>query len=371
MALKFWATAPFFYGDMDRPWTGVLSDMLDLAQAAEDLGFEGLSMPENHFQNYVTNPSSLTFSAVVAARTKRLKLQPGVIVLPYYHPLLIASEIGLLDGLAPGRVDIGIARGGSRPQFDRIGVPYDEVRAIYEESLDIMLRAWTEDDLTYDGKYYQFPATTLVPKPTTKPHPALWVAAQSVEGVRKVAEDGLNLLTMPNYGNFEPHGDLELLLQTYNDAVATSGKPRGGVMVMRHVWLGQTEDQAKQYFDRMVDHWNHYLAFVKNSGPTGTAEGRLTRRVDDKGRNFVTGGKIHAESNSPSPDDLYENYNDPIMTTPDRMIERVKSYEALGVNRLSVHQAWGQPIGEVIKNMEFMAQEVFPAFAEEPQPAPV
>lgn len=362
MTLKFWVTAPFFLGSSPRPWGDLLSDMLDLAQAAEDLGFEGISMPENHFQNYVTNPSSLTFCAVVSQRTKTLRLQPGVIVLPYYHPLLIASEISMLDALAPGRVEIGIARGGSRPQFDRVGIPFDEVRERYEESLDIITRAWTEDDIVYDGRFYKFPATTIVPKPATPP--PLWVAAQSVQGVQKVAEDGLNLLTMPNFGNFEPHGDFPMLLDAFNEAAERSDKPRGGVMVLRHVWLGQTEKDSLRYFDDVVNHWNHYSAFVKNSGRTDTAEGRLTRRVDDQGRNFVKGGIIAPEKNAPSRDNLFENFDDPIMTTPDRMIERVKGYEQLGVTRLTVHQAWGQPIGEVIKNMEFMAQEVLPAFGE-------
>jgi len=135
---------------------------------------------------------------------------------------------------------IGVARGGSRYQLDRIGVDPAKAREIYEESLEIIRRVWVEDDVTFDGRFYSFPPTTIVPKPVSAPGPDLWVASQSVDGVRKVAAQGLNLVTAPNYGNFEPHGDLEALLKAYNDAVAESGKPRGEVMVYRHTWLGRT-----------------------------------------------------------------------------------------------------------------------------------
>ena len=139
-------------------------------------------------------------------------------MLPYYNPLLIASEMSLLDHLAPGRMGIGVARGGSRYQLDRLGVDPAEARSIYEESLHIIRRLWVEDDVSYDGKFFSFPPTTIVPKPLTKPHPDIWVASQSVQGAEKVAREGLNLITAPNYGSFEPYGDLEALLQSYNDA---------------------------------------------------------------------------------------------------------------------------------------------------------
>ncbi|WES64381.1 LLM class flavin-dependent oxidoreductase [Microbacter sp. GSS18] len=365
MGLKFWATLPFFRGDMSRPFSDIVAEQLDIAQAAEDLGFEGVIVPENHFQNYLTNPSSVAISSIIAAKTKRLRIQPSVIVLPYYHPLLVASEIGLLEALAPGRVSIGVARGGSRLQFDRIGVPYDEARGRYEESLEIIQRAWVEDDLAYEGKHFSFPKTTVVSR--SENPLSIWVAAQSVEGITKVAQEGHNLLTSPNWGHFEPHGDLDTLLATYEKAVAESGKPRGEVMVMRHVWVGDTEEEALQYFDNIVDHSNHYMTIVQGGGENrnrNTRE-RLTRRVDGEMADFIHGGKIDAISVPREREGLFERMNDPIMTTPDRMIERFRHYEDIGVNHVVMHQGWGQPNDAILANMEKLATDVFPAFAEQ------
>ena len=135
MALKFWSTYPFFYPDLNRPYTELVHELIDVAQAAEDLGFEGMSFPEHHFLNYICNPSALQCCTLVASKTKRLKLLTGVIVLPYHHPLALAEEIALVDHISEGRLSIGVARGGNKFEPDRLGINWDDSRAMYEESL--------------------------------------------------------------------------------------------------------------------------------------------------------------------------------------------------------------------------------------------
>ncbi|MET7929760.1 LLM class flavin-dependent oxidoreductase [Streptomyces sp. NPDC005349] len=364
MGMKIWVTAPFFYPDMSRPWSEVLDGMIKIVDAAEEYGFEGITINENQFQNYVTNPSAMMFATVAAQRTKRLRIVPGVVVLPAYNPLLVASEMSLLDNLAPGRVGIGVARGGSRFQLDRLGVKPADQRAMYEEGLEIVRRLFTEDDVAHDGQYYSFPPTTLVPKPASQPHPGIWVASQSTDGVRKVAQQGLNLITAPNYGNFEPYGDLEDLLAAYNDEIEKSGNTRGEVMVLRHTWLGRTEEEALEYFDDVVNEYNYYMALVKGPGTVDTKEGRLATRDVGESRDYVHRGKMTPENHSFSKDNLLEKYADPILTTPDKMIERFKSYEKIGVDHLACLIAVGQPADEIVKNLKFMSEEVLPAFAD-------
>ncbi len=128
MALKIWVSLPFFYPDMNRPWGELLDDMLSIVDAAEELGFEGVAINENQFQNYVTNPTALGIALVAAARTKRVHILPGVVVLPNYHPLQLASQMALLDHMAPGRVGIGVARGGARFNLERMGIDPDKVK---------------------------------------------------------------------------------------------------------------------------------------------------------------------------------------------------------------------------------------------------
>ena len=89
MGLKFCATYPYFYPDVNRPYYEVVDECVEIAQVAEDLGFESISLPEHHFFNYICNPSALQFATLIAAKTKRIKILTGVLVLPYYHPLAL------------------------------------------------------------------------------------------------------------------------------------------------------------------------------------------------------------------------------------------------------------------------------------------
>ncbi|GHC40667.1 monooxygenase [Gemmobacter nanjingensis] len=364
MGMKFWVTAPFFYPDMSKPWSEVLDSMLRIVDAAEEYGFEGITINENQFQNYVCNPSAMMFAAVAAQRTKRLRIVPGVVVLPAYNPLLVASQMCLLDHLAPGRTGLGVARGGSRFQLERLGIEPKDQRPMYDEGLKVIRGLFENDDFSFDGDYFSFPPTTLVPKPATLPHPEIWVASQSISGVRSVAQQGLNLITAPNYGNFEPYGDLEELVESYNDECKKSGQQRGQVMVLRHTWLGRTEEEALEYFDDVVSEYNYYMALVKGPGTVDTKEDRLATRDVGESRNYVFRGKMTPENHQISKENLLEKYADPILTTPEKMIERMKSYEKIGVDHMACLIAVGMPTDAIIANMKMMSEEVFPAFAD-------
>lgn len=113
-----------------------------------------------------------------------------------------------------------------------------------------------------------------------------------------------------------------------------------------------------------MNEYNYYMALVKGEGTVTSREDRLATRDVGESRDFVRGGKMRPEQHSFSKDDLFEKYADPVLTTPDRMIERFKTYERMGVDHLACLVAMGQPTDAVIKNMEMMAREVLPAFAD-------
>src|SRR5439155_6186947 len=117
-------------------------------------------LPEHHFINYITNPSDLIFAARIAGATKRIRIITGVLVLPYHHPLALAEEIALVDWMTNGRLEIGVARGANKYEFDRLGIDWNQNRAMYNESLDILVKAWTTEDFSYHGKFWSFDSTT-------------------------------------------------------------------------------------------------------------------------------------------------------------------------------------------------------------------
>ena len=126
--------------------------------------------------------------------------------------------------------------------------------------------------------------------------------------------------------------------------------------------MQQAVDEA---FPHVVNEWNHYMALVKGSGSTQTRDDRLKARgVGDRTDARIVAGLVRPETESPSSDGLFDKFDDPVLTTPDKMIERFKRYEAMGVDHMACLMAMGQPVEDVIANMKMMAREVLPAFAD-------
>jgi alkanesulfonate monooxygenase SsuD/methylene tetrahydromethanopterin reductase-like flavin-dependent oxidoreductase (luciferase family) len=359
--VKFWTSYPFFYPDITRPYGELLAELKDIAQAADELGFEGISFPEHHFFNYIANPSALQCATLVAENTKRLRVHTGVLVLPYYHPLALAEEVAMVDHISGGRLEVGVARGANKYEFDRLGLDFSKAREMYTESLAIMQAAWTGTDVSSDGEFWQFPEVTIIPKPLQQPYPKIWVSSQSEGGMRAAAKAGHNVVTSPNFGTFAPHGDLEKMLGWYNESSAESEAGRGEIMVLRRVFVDEDESKALQHVQDFYRHWSYYMSQYKPADE----QKRLADRVDNADIE-VKGGSIKPVEIDIPLDDIYNDYDDPIITTPDKAIQRFKYYESLGVDAMMTMSATGGNVADVIGTMETMSKHVFPEFGIEP-----
>lgn len=147
---------------------------------ADTLGFDCAWMAELHFfKPFSIMPSPLIMATAVAQRTNRIRLGIGVNLLPLYHPLRSAEDGATVDILSNGRLEFGVGRGAIPIHFAGFDVPREESRERFEESLEVLQKAWTASSFSYAGKHYQIPETSLAPKPLQKPHPPLRVAANS------------------------------------------------------------------------------------------------------------------------------------------------------------------------------------------------
>src|SRR5262245_56560925 len=157
---------------------------LEIAQASETLGFGNVWLAEHHFSTYgyLSRPAQL--ATYIAARTTRIRVGTAVIVVPLHHPLVIAEEIATLDLLAGGRVDVGLGRGYRPYGLGRLGLDLESGRARWEESIDIILKAFTGQPFSYDGKLFKIPETSVSPQPLQQPHPPIWITAQIPESVK-------------------------------------------------------------------------------------------------------------------------------------------------------------------------------------------
>ena len=118
-----------------------------------------------------------------------------MIVLPWHNPVLLAEQAATLDLLSGGRLDFGIGKGYRYNEFAGFDVPMEEADARFEESLEVLLKAWTsEERFSHHGKYWRFNDIVVEPPSAQKPHPQIWMGAGSERSIRNVAERGFNLL---------------------------------------------------------------------------------------------------------------------------------------------------------------------------------
>ncbi len=163
-------------------------------QLAEELGFDTIWIAEHLFSTYGVVTSTQVLAAAIAKATKTIRIGMSVVVLPFNHPLRTASDFALVDILSKGRLLFGAGRAYQPHEFVGLGIPMEKSREMYEEALDIVLKAWTSDTITHDGEFWKIPQPTQVlPKPVQQPHPPIYQACISPDSFRTAARRGFGL----------------------------------------------------------------------------------------------------------------------------------------------------------------------------------
>jgi alkanesulfonate monooxygenase SsuD/methylene tetrahydromethanopterin reductase-like flavin-dependent oxidoreductase (luciferase family) len=172
-----------------------LDEFFEQAELADALGFRGFWIAEIHCQPGMSLLSApYVVLGAAAARTKRLRLGVAVNTLPVHHPVEIAELAATLDLVSRGRMDF--AAGGGHPHsrvYECFGVDHRSTHEVVEESVKIIQAAWTDGALSFDGRFFKIPGIVVNPKPLQKPHPPVYIAASSMEGVDLAARIGVNL----------------------------------------------------------------------------------------------------------------------------------------------------------------------------------
>lgn len=160
------------------------------ARNAEDLGYEYISSGEHVFF-YGPMGNGLISLAAAAGATTRIKLMSAITLVPLYPAALLAKQVAALDLLSGGRFNLGVGVGGEYArEFEACGVKVSERGARTDEALEVMRRLFTEDEVTFDGRFTQLPGVTLNPKPAQTPHPPVWISGRSDVAKRRCARFG-------------------------------------------------------------------------------------------------------------------------------------------------------------------------------------
>ena len=235
MRFGFFDQLPCAGGDSERQR---YRDLMAQIELGEVLGFDTVWLGELHFSRpFSILADPLMVLAAAAQRTTRIRLGTAVTLLPLHNPVKIAEEAAVADILSDGRLEFGVGRGTAPVHYAGYDVPQEESRERFEESLDFILQAWTQDKFTFEGKYFRARELTVVPKPVQTPHPPVRIAANSPDTFPLAAHRRLPIFATPL---INPPDKLKEGLSVYRAKLAAGIRGDAALAFPVHVTASRT-----------------------------------------------------------------------------------------------------------------------------------
>jgi probable F420-dependent oxidoreductase len=321
-----------------------------LVRIAEEEGYDTVTQGHHHFMmGNLSDP--LTYLAALAGITSQIRFSTTVFLLPFHNPLRVAEQIAMIDQLSGGRAGIGVGTGWNKLEYEAYGVPFGERGARMEEALRIMRLLWTEEDVSYQGRFTSFPKLTLYPRPIQQPNPPLWVAGGAKVAIDRAARLGDAWLCGP----VESFNRI-MAMKAFYDAKCRELQRTPDWVLRRYVWIapeaGTIErDILPDYIKGPLGHWRESTTDPENI--------EIIRRID-------AGGAIPTRQIA---DDRL------LWGDPESIIRQIETLrQKTGLDHLIVAFGTGLPahsdlngrsiasFDDVARMVRLFAREVMPAF---------
>jgi alkanesulfonate monooxygenase SsuD/methylene tetrahydromethanopterin reductase-like flavin-dependent oxidoreductase (luciferase family) len=247
------------------------AESLAIAEEAEQLGFSHARTVEHYFERYGGySPNPMMFLSALSQRTSTMRLVTGAVLPVFNHPLKLAGEIGMLDAISGGRLDVGFARAFLPHEFRRFGISPDESQARFREGIEQVELLLTQENVTHRGRFHAIENTTSLPRPTQMPRPKFYVAAvQTEETFVFAGERGYSLMAIPFGQRIKP------LLDGYRAAWRAAGHPGNGeVMIAFHMFCHEDGRRAREI---ARPHFDAYMRAIAEAA--GDWVGRVSSRT--------------------------------------------------------------------------------------------
>ncbi len=274
-----------------KPYTQILDEARDIAIYCDKNGWDSIWFTEHHFNHEgmesCANP--LMIGTDIAARTSKIRIGQAANIITFHNPLRLAEDIATLDQLSKGRVEVGIGRGVYGREAIHMNIEADlkdqsKNKRLFEETLTIMKKAWTEKFFSHQGEFYTYPAPdfiwqhdmsppsedfmdlktnklkkiSVVPQPYQKPHPSIWQVVDSTGSIEWAAKNGINcIMWIPTVKT------LKKRFEIYKNAKSEAEKkdvPIGeGISLVRDMFVAETMEDAEKLAGK---HMINYMKWV-------------------------------------------------------------------------------------------------------------
>ena len=327
-----------------------LSDAVEQIVLADRLGIEEAWLGEHHFSRHGLLSGIFSFMGHLAARTTRIRLGTAVVVLPFHNPIHVASEAAMIDILSGGRLDLGIGSGYQRQEFDGMGVDLQESRDRFRESIEVIIRGWTEETLTFHGRFTNVDDLMVIPKPLQQPHPPLYIAVStSPASVAYAASQGIPVIVG---GPTAAMGRATEVMKLWHEKMEEYGHEHNHVdlPVSANVYVAPTQEEAERDPIGLAD---FSLRILEKIGSPADKDGRLPTGYESWG-NRQRDREMREGAGFP-----------PLRGTPEVVAERLEVMRESGINRIFGSFGFpGLPQEKVLRSIEMFASQVMPHFRE-------
>src|SRR5216684_5017681 len=231
-----------FWSPTDRGATRIIDEAIEVAAAASRMGFAWVSIGQHWISHPTVWPQPFPILARLAPETGQMRLKTSVLLLPIVNAVEAAENIATLDHITHGRLDIGVAIGYRERELEAAGLARKDRVPKLEESLALMKRLWTGEEVTFHGAYTSVTRARLGFTPFQQPHPPLEMGAQSDGATRRAARltDGVF------FGPQVAWRDIAKLAEVFRDARVEGGQPgSGSIGASRSLIVGTDKETAR------------------------------------------------------------------------------------------------------------------------------
>ena len=325
--------------------SGDYQRVIEIATEADRLGYHSIFMVEHHFTGIGQVSATLNMLSYLAAKTSRIRLGTAVVVLPWHNPVLVAEQAATLDLLSGGRLDFGVGKGYRDLEFHGFAIPKEEAAERYEESLSVILKAFTSDErFSPHGKYWKFEDILVEPPTVQKPHPPIWIAAGSDDSIRAVARSGYCAM----FDQFSGIARTRERLAIWKDECASIGRPYNPmeVAVARGIFITRTQ---QEYEAAVTTRREGVAKFVTSFGNLPGQEGKAPK-----------GTQLQPQSYS---DQLFADETGALIGSPEQIVAQIKVLQEIGFEYVIL------TMPQKVETVRIFAEEIMSRF--ETRDAPV
>ena len=327
-----------------------------LAKAADRAGFKYIWVSEHHFlEEYSHISANEVFLGYLAAATERIHLASGIFnVTPQVnHPVRNAERVAMLDHLTEGRFEMGTGRGAGSLEVTGFGIADNKItKEIYDEVIGEFPKMWMSDEYSFEGQYFSLPPRTILPKPYSKPHPPMWMAAGNPPSFEKAALLGMGCLGF----NMASIDDMAPMIKAYKDAIGNAD-PIGAyvndnVMVTNTAIVLDDGRKAREAAANMgIGRHNSLVYRYHDTFPKPPWVPQWPETLPDPSVDMI---------------DTLIDRGMMVCGTPDEVVGQMERYAAVGPDQVTFGLPNDMPIEAAIETIELFGEHVIPKFDTDP-----